>query len=256
MNKRVLTLLLFSYSICSTAFAQGKIIYGKITNETDIEGIHILNASSRYNTTTDENGNFSIQVKISDTLVFSSVSFIPQKVSITKSDFEKGMLSITLTEMINELSEVVLGPNLSGNLNTDLQNIKTEKLIDFEEAGLPGFKGKPQEKIVPLAATLFPTSIQLEPLYKYITGYYKKLKIRRKWDDQNLIVAELFEIYPSSFITEAYNIPKDRHYDFLLFCLESSSLQTDFKTKNYTSVLAIFEEKANEYVSRLELEKE
>ncbi len=156
--------------------AQEQILQGKILNKIDVEGIHVLNTTSHYNTVTDENGNFSIRAKVYDTLVFSSISYMPDKFLVTKEIFDSRIFTIKLSELINELAEVFIRPNLSGNILTDLEKIRTKKPIDFEEAGLPGFKGKPEEKIVPLGSALFPTQIQLEPLYKYISGYYKKLK--------------------------------------------------------------------------------
>ncbi len=88
--------------------AQEKSLQGKITNDTDIEGIHVLNTSSRFNTITNENGHFSIQVKPLDTLLFSSIKYMPEKVVVTDAIFEKGIITIKLTELVNELDEVFL----------------------------------------------------------------------------------------------------------------------------------------------------
>jgi hypothetical protein len=111
-------------------FLHGQItLQGTIDNTTDVEGIHVLNTSSRYNTITNKNGNFSIKVAILDTLFISSVKYQPKQVVITKEIFEKEILIITLDELINELDEVVLGPNLTGNIEADLKKIKTEDAI-------------------------------------------------------------------------------------------------------------------------------
>ena len=57
--------------------------------------------------------------------------------------------------------------------------------------------------------------------------------------------------YETAFFFESYQIPEDRLYDFLLFCIETSTLQNDFKKENYARVLTIFSEKGKEYVERL-----
>ncbi len=256
MKNSKIILLLIIFTVTLSIQAQEQLLQGKILNKNDVEGIHILNTTSRYNSVTAENGNFSIRVKVNDTLVFSSVSFMPEKMAISQTIYEKGVVMVTLTEMVNELAEVNILPNLSGNITTDLQKIKTEKPIDFEEAGLPGFKGKPQEKIVPLAVAVIPIQLQLEPLYKHISGYYKQLKIRRKWDAENITVAKIFDFYNPEFLLKSYEIPIDRQFDFLLFCIETTTLQSEFKNENYVAVLSIFEDKGREYVSRLQLEKE
>lgn len=235
----------------SVVLAQKKVLHGKITNDKEVEGIHILNTTSRFNAITNELGNFSINVNKNDTLVFSSINFFPEKVLVSEEIYEKGVLVLALREFINELDEVVLGTNLSGNIDTDLKSIKTDKPMNFEDVGIPGFKGKPEEKIVPLAYAVIPTSVNLEALYNHISGYYRKLRLRRKWEAQNTAVAHIINYYGSRFFTEAYNIPQDRVYDFVLFCVETTSIQTDFKKANFAGALATLESKSIIYKERL-----
>ncbi|MCB0453594.1 MAG: carboxypeptidase-like regulatory domain-containing protein, partial [Aequorivita sp.] len=178
MSKKVFySLLICCFGVFQLS-AQQKSLQGKITNEADIEGIHVMNLASRFNTITDENGHFSINVKPLDTLLFSSIKYIPEKVVVTEAIFEKGIITVMLSELVNELDEVFLKPNLSGNIAADLKKIKTEKPINFDDVGIPGFKGEPKEKIVPMYFAVTPLSINLEALYKHISGYYKDLKTR------------------------------------------------------------------------------
>ncbi len=249
MNK----ILLYSFLLglfTGQLVAQEKSIQGKINNNADVDGIHILNISSRINTITDENGHFSIKVKVLDTLLFSSIKYMPEKVVISETIFEKCVIMVELNELINELDEVFLEPNLSGNISADLKKIKTEKPINFDDVGIPGFKGEPKEKIVPLYFAVTPLSVNLEALYKHISGYYKELKIRRKWEYENNAVAKMLNYYTVPFFTTTYGIPEDRVYDFLLFCAETTSIESDFKKEKYGSVLLIFNEKAEIYTER------
>ena len=231
--------------------AQQKSLQGKITNEADIEGIHVLNLASRFNTITDENGHFSIHVKLRDTLLFSSIKYMPEKLVVTEAIFEKGIITVKLSELVNELDEVFLKPNLSGNIGADLKKIKTEKPINFDDVGIPGFKGEPKEKIVPLYFAVTPLSVNLEALYKHISGYYKDLKTRRKWEYENNAVAKMLNYYTLSFFTTTFGIPENRVYDFLLFSTETTSIESEFKNEHYGSVLLILEEKAKIYTNRI-----
>jgi len=254
---KIKTSLFFSiFMVSAFCFAQDRLINGAVANEKEVEGIHVLNTSSRYNSITDENGNFSIRAVKNDTLVFSSVKYFPKKIVVSEEIFEEGTLSVTLKELINELDEVILGHNLSGNIDADLKNIKTEKPLDFDDVGIPGFKGKPEEKIVPVAVAFFPTNVNIEAVYKYLSGYYRKLRLQRKWEAQNNSVAMIIDFYTPAFFKEAYAIPENRLYDFILFCIETSSLQNDFKRENYFMVLEIFKDKGKIYRSRLPTEDE
>jgi len=249
-NRNFYILLLFLLGICQLA-AQEKSLQGKITNATDIDGIHVLNASSRFNTITDENGHFTIKVNARDTLLFSSIKYVPEKVVVTDAIFEKGVITVQLSELVNELDEVFLAPNLSGNIAADLKKIKTEKPIDFDDVGIPGFKGEPEEKIVPMYFAVTPVSINLEALYKHISGYYKTLKTRRKWEYENNAVAKMINYYTIPFFTTTFGIPENRVYDFLLFCAETTNIESDFKKEQYGSVLLILDEKAKIYNNRI-----
>ncbi|MBK5212878.1 MAG: carboxypeptidase-like regulatory domain-containing protein [Flavobacteriaceae bacterium] len=248
---------IFFYSFLISFFgllqlsAQEKSLQGKVTNDADIDGIHVLNTSSRFNTITNENGHFSINVKPLDTLLFSSIKYMPEKVVVTETIFEKGVITIKLTELVNELDEVFLQPNLSGNIATDLKKIKTEKPINYDDVGIPGFKGEPEEKIVPLYFVVTPTSINIDALYKYLSGYYKNLKIRRKWEVENNAVARMLNYYTVPFFTTTYGIPENRVYDFLLFCAETTTIESDFKKEHYGSVLLVLDEKAKIYAERI-----
>lgn len=176
---------------------------------------------------------------------------MPEKVVVTQANFEKGVITVKLSELVNELDEVFLQPNLSGNIAADLQKIKTEKPINFDDVGIPGFKGIPEEKIMPIHQVITPTSIQVEELYKHISGYYKELKTRRKWEYENNAVAQMLNYYTLPFFTTTFNIPENRVYDFLLFCAETTSIESDFKKEHYGSVLLILDEKSNIYTKRI-----
>ena len=233
--------------------AQQKELQGKITNLQEVEGIHVLNTTSRYNSVTDAFGNFTITAKNLDTLVFSSVHYVPEKVVVTPEIFERGIVVVTLEKVINELDEVFIGSRLSGDLALDVKNIKVKKKIDFDSLGIPGYKGEPKEHIPTLIGqTIGPTHVNIEALYNHISGYYKMLRKKRKWEAENKTVAAIMYMYDETFFEEAYEVPNTRTYDFLLFCIETTTLQTEFKRQRSAKVLEIFESQAAVYLSRLD----
>jgi len=237
-------------------YSQEKELLGKITNTTDIEGIHVLNQSSRYNAVTNQKGEFVIAAKVNDTLLISSITYIPQRVIVSETFYNQGSLSITLKEIVNELAEVRIGNQLTGNLNTDLQNIKTEKALQFDDVGIPGFKGEPEEKIVPAVPAFgLGVVVDVEALYKHLSGYYKTLRTKRKWESQNKAVAGIINLYGADFFEDAYKIPENRLYDFLLFCIETETVVQDFKKENYSRIIAVIEEKAPIYFNRITQEE-
>ena len=251
MGKQLLYLLfLLVFNIASS---QQINLHGKVINDFDIEGIHILNKTSKYNTVTNEFGEFAIRVQVLDTIMFSSVKYEIKELIITDGIYNKKSINIKLKELVNELDEVLIGNTLTGNLSTDLKNIKVDETFNFDDVGIPGFKGIPQEKIVPLAAAAFPLSVNIEALYKHIGVYYKKLKIKRKWTKENATVVNIIDDYGFSFFEDAYSIPNNRLYDFLLFCIETTTLNSDYNRQNFAGVLEIFNQTSKVYVPRIKL---
>lgn len=62
---------------------------GKVTNAFDIEGIHILNKTSKYNTVTNEFGEFVIRIQVLDTIIFSSIKYQIKELIITEDIYHK-----------------------------------------------------------------------------------------------------------------------------------------------------------------------
>ena len=249
-TKPCFTLLVgFSFVV---SWGQQKEIQGQLTNQADIEGIHVLNRSSRKNTVTNTQGQFTIQAQPRDTLLISSINYMPEMVIVSDSIHASGRMEITLRDLVNELAEVFVGRKLSGHLINDAKNIKVEDTINFHDVGIPGFRGKPEEKIPKLLGQVItPLSIDVEGLYKYISGYYKVLKTQRQWEAENNMVAHLIHYYTPGFYQEAYGIPEDRLYDFLLFTIETTNIQHDFRHENFVGVLQALDRCGSEYASRL-----
>ncbi|MGK0385589.1 MAG: hypothetical protein ACI849_000191 [Patiriisocius sp.] len=258
LNKATYLFLLIVLCFFFSGNGQIILLEGVITNPDEVENIHVLNTTSRYNAITNQEGKFRIEVQRNDTLVFSGIKYFPKKVIITAEMYRKKHLSVALVILLNQLDEVVLGNRLSGDLMKDVERINTQKDFNFDDVGIPGFKGKPEEKIpVLLGQAITPVSVNLEAMYKYITGYYKNLKMVRKWVSQDMAAAEILTYYGTSFFMEAYGVPENRTYDFVLFCLETTQIEKYFKIKNFNGVLTVFKDKSPAYVSQLPLlEKE
>jgi hypothetical protein len=129
MNKLLLfTVLLF---VTSVTFSQEKELIGSVTNPTDVAGIHIQNITSKYNSVTHNDGAFKIKAAINDTLLVTSVTYLPKRVIVSKTEYVSANLSITLEEVVNELDEVKLGNQLSKEDREQLNKVKEELKDDI-----------------------------------------------------------------------------------------------------------------------------
>lgn len=115
------------------------VLKGTISNGEDKEGVHVFNEAFQKYTITDEYGSFEISVNVNDVIAFSGIQFELKTILITEKHIESGFLEVLLTEKINELDEVLIGYQLTGDLSIDAKNIKT--VVPMEIALTDSFRG-------------------------------------------------------------------------------------------------------------------
>ena len=138
--------------------------------------------------------------------------------------------------------------DLSGNMLNDMLDSGIKNPINFNDVGIPGFKGKRQEKIVSkksiiLSTLLLPISggLDIEAIYKHLSGYYKELKKSRALDSQFASAVLIMEFYGLVFFMNNFNLEEDEVYEFVLGALENSNIEKDFRTSDHSLVLQSFE---------------
>jgi TonB-dependent starch-binding outer membrane protein SusC len=117
--------------ISSYVFAQNKEITGKVTEQASgkpLSGISVIANNTKGGTTTKEDGTYSISVKKnSSTLIFSSVGYVTQSVSIN----DKVSLDVALIAQIKTEEEVVVigyGTQKKSSVTGSVSKFKNEKL--------------------------------------------------------------------------------------------------------------------------------
>ena len=198
-------------------------------SETPISNIHVINTSRGNAEVTDINGLFEISVSIGEKLVFSSIQYEKYELIITENIFSSKEITIYLKGFVNELDEVIVTNNyLTGNLKFDLLESGLKEKQNFDDFGIPGFKGVRQEKIRNATQLLLGlgTSMQIdvEAVYKHISGYYKRLKKRRSLESKFVSIFSIIKFYGLIFFIENYNIGDNQVYDFILGCSENSDI--------------------------------
>lgn len=105
-------LLSFCLLISFLCFAQEQkrvVIHGIIKVEgTPVEGVHVLNLVTEKATVSDTYGEFQLEAKEDDLLVFSAVNLNYWRKSIRKDDLQKGFIEIEMTPKEEKLQEVVV----------------------------------------------------------------------------------------------------------------------------------------------------
>lgn len=133
-HKLIMTLLLF---MCATflSFAQ-QTITGVVTTSGDsqpLPGVTILLKGTITGTTTDFDGNFSINAPLNGVLIFSYIGFVTQELSINN----KTTLTVKLQQDVSQLDEIVVvgyGTQKKSDITGAITSVKVSELQNISSA--------------------------------------------------------------------------------------------------------------------------
>ena len=220
---------------------------GKVVSDSlEISGIHVVNKNSGATTITNSEGEFSIGAKTKDTILFSAVHIKLQALVLDSLVLSQPEINVYIEYAVNELQEVVVKPhNLTGNLADDVTTAPPPP-INFKDVGIPGFVGERREKIrysstgnLILSTLLLPIMpLDIEGMYKQISGYNKRLRQSRKLNTQLLTVYRMIDYYGTDFLRREFTLGEDEVYGFVLACVENiPEMQNDYIKGNHPLVL-------------------
>tara|TARA_R110002020_G_scaffold36362_2_gene109136 strand:- start:702 stop:1499 length:798 start_codon:yes stop_codon:yes gene_type:complete len=236
-----------------TIYAQRNLKEGRVLGKEGADNIRIANKNSALFTLSDSNGNFSIPLKIGDTIIFSALQYEEKFIAVNKQILQDEDWQVVLQIKNNELEEVLLVP-LSGKLALDLRKVDLQKPISAASQNIPAFTGIPLEIIPTIyeiyTITPFGISIDVEAAFKLHSGYYKKLKKKREIESQDLLVDEVLDFFSQEFFKKEYSIHPSKIKDFIIYCIEKSDLKNSFSAENYNLVLNDFQLMSTMYNQR------
>ena len=147
-NSIVIIFLLFTSFLISQE-SKIKTFNGQVIND-DVEksGIVVINKNSGGKVITNKDGYFQIGVRLNDSIYLRSVQIKTHYIIVNEDVFKSDSIKVNLEPLVNQLGNVTVTPyDLSGDLMSDMKNVKKKEIINFDDVGVPGFKGKREEKI-------------------------------------------------------------------------------------------------------------
>ena len=91
-----------------------------------------------------------------------------------------------------------------------------------------------------MALSLALVQVDVEAVYKYVSGYYRKLKLKRKQDQEFKTILKIIQFYGLYFFTENFELEQEQVYDFVLGCNESTSMMELFNQSRHEDVIQTF----------------
>ena len=212
---------------------QRKLINGKLLyRNNNVIAANVINNTSQFNTITDSDGEFQINVIKGDEIIFSSVEFKIKSIVITDEILNKNRLVVNITERVNILDEIVISPE---NIN---------KFLDLKEEEFKGF-----DYLKDKSTKLDNTILRQGQLYNGIdfvnvAKLISKLIINNSEEQEKKLLPSkvLPLVFEDVFFIDELGIKQDQIGDFLIFLdnkLTSNELLK--KSKQFLLIDYLFE---------------
>ncbi len=217
-----------------------------------VSDVHIYNITTNRGASSNNDGEFKLQVKVNDTLQISHLEFRTRRIIITEEQLKHQYLIINIDTMTNYLNTVELkNHNLTGDLAFDNKNIPEDtipkvnfNLYKFKElAKMDSDKDSEVNKEEPFQVDANP--IKMTGVGSSISIPMKdkesimKRELRYKRSIPTKIIASLGEDY---FI-EKLKIPEDKIYHFITYC-EYRNIFNLYKENRIIELLNILTEES------------
>lgn len=224
-------------------FLKGKIVCS-VKNLTDV---NVTNLRSETTTITNDKGDYSMFVKVGDTIQFSSIQIETKKVIIQESDLAKSLFVSSLNPKVIALDEV---------------EIKEYKNINAVSLGIldkPAKKYTPAERKLRTAEELHWYSPLLIPLggmsvdglINAINGRKAMLKKELEVEKKEMLLKKIEYQFDPEYFTNNLKIPQEYVKGFWYYAIEEPRLVNEINSKNKSMAKFIFAELATKYLELL-----
>jgi len=174
----------------------------------------VYNLRSDSNTTTNENGDYSLFAMAGDTLKFISIQIETKKIVITHADLTKSLLVTTLLPAVTNLDEVQI---------KEYKNINAVSL---------GILEKPAKQYTPAERKLYTaTTGLLDPLLNTISGRKAMLKKELAVEKKEKLLQKIEYQFEVDYFTSKLKIPAENVKGFWYYAVDDRRLEEALNAK-------------------------
>jgi hypothetical protein len=210
MKAKLLTtisLLTYQLSISQTE----KLLHGKVfSNNNPLKEVEVINKTAKTSTRTNALGEFSIPVKVKDSLLFFSKDYFFTRLKITQANIDKNNIIVNMVIKAEELDEVVITAMKFNPVKISQKDLDEVKL--YKDAGS-------LQKYTGVYDGTIPNGMDFARMGKGLLNLFKKddeepKKKTSETDFKKLIAKTI----PSDFFTKDLKLKPEEKDLFIEFC--------------------------------------
>lgn len=244
--KKIFLSFLILFAVASFGqSADSLVVKGKVNAYVvNLEGVTVIDTRTEHLALTDENGDFVIQAKVGDTLVFSGLQFKRKEIVLEKENFEGKTLNVYLVAVAHQLNEVV---------------IRNYNSITAESLGIIPLNQKkytPAERKYATAASYKMNPQGLDPILNLISGRTAMLKKEIEVEKKETYMAMLEKMFDQEHFVKTLQLPLEYVKGFEFYAVDNKQFTKILDTKNKTTIAFLLGELAEKYKGIIACENE
>ena len=209
--------------------------------------VNIFNLRSDSNTASDEKGNFTIFVKVGDTLQFQSVQVETKKIALQTTDVSKSLFVVTLLPKVINLDEVEI-PKYD-NINAVALGILDKPAKKYTPAER---KLRTAEELHWYSPLLIPVGgMSFDGMLNAISGRTAMLKKELEIERKEKMMVKIEAQFNEEYFTENLKIPQEYYKGFLYYIVDDSLLIDHINSKDKNKAKFRMSELATQYLELL-----
>lgn len=200
----------------------------------DVEGIVVINQTTKRGTITNKKGRFKITVGLNDRIEIAAMQFQRFTVIVNQGVINNKRLNVFLEESVKILDEVVVSPyELSGNVNVDVARIGVNKndipLLKSSKTNEYEYEWRPDTQTVPENDLIYMRGIQngLNFVNLFRLAFKKVKKSNTKNNVDQGLDQKVRALYNDQFFKDNLAIEIDQINDFIFFA-EENGLDSEY----------------------------
>lgn len=246
ISLKIIIALLIGHVVLAQKIAD-KVLNGKVVSESvNLDGIYVINLNTDQTATTANEGFFTINASVGDTLMFAALPIKGLKRVITEVDFDQKLVLIKLEPMIHRLNEVVIKQYKHINA-VDLGIVSpTIKKYTPAERRLRTANGDGIEENTDGSSG---ASVGLDPLFNWMSGRTALLKKELEVERKETLLQRIENQFGIRYCIDKLKIPADYVKGFWYYIVEEPKFVAAMATKNKVMTAFVLTELATKYIS-------
>jgi len=248
---KTVILSLFALALVSSGYSQdtdrrplrGQVLYRNVP----VPNENVINTTSEKATITNDKGEFLIQVKLDDELVFTAINYQIEIVKVTQEILERNRLVIEVNEKVTELDEVTVSPENQQKF-LELQN-EEFKQYEYETDAT----GEVQN------IALDPTVRGMQDGLNFVNIFKALFLSKDKDAGEDRVPLKLSDVlrqvYDDDFFVKDLQLPQDKIDTFLLYCDSQLPAQSLLRKDNEFQLIDFLVTQSKEFRKELNVEE-